>query len=979
LDKKQLYVVMLVSVLLLGGIFIYRWATGESKGPEKPKTTQPNSQTVTEKSPETPREAPRRQGLDSRDATAVIGPATTATEAEPLDAAGVTNLKLLVRRFRIAMDQEKVSQAAIILRQAVTVAKGNDELLALADEALDVWWGKGSSVQALAPEVELAAKRVQVGPGQGGFERSYVTAAATIIAGSHAQAAQAWMRAEQAARADLQKGKVATWRCVFELKQNDQTVQAPSCAQAVTKGGDHRALLFGALLALRQQANSPEAAALLSRSLKLEPAQRAAVEALAGQQRASGSVKEASMTLCDGAAALAVQGRHKAALALFGAASELQPQEALPKIGMARSHEAQGDVSKALGALRMAATMAKGNIQVRLDLARLLRKEDLLGAIRVLEEAEQIDPVSQVIKRELAAARDELASRRPSKVSEKLTVIDGKRMRMIFTSAGGVPKAIVLKNPKYRERGDVKGPELRAIKEAKLDRQVNLVRTWSEWWLPLRLSFVKPSFPAPSWQAAQDWQRIRWDRKTQSYRTVEGEGEHQVKEGSRVLFGYRWPVEYEGMHPPPVVVERLYSIDPDNAYHFDMEIRVVSRSIQKHFVQLEIRVPSYDKLEEDRSFFNPISLKKEAVCMVGDKVKMQTLPTLFHGTGGCMGCDASTCACRRTPAKGEVAKEELVPGGSKDRSMSFTGKVHWLGVDEMYFLLGLAMSEKEDSTCTLSGWKDPVAPKNGVLVSRVVLPARELAHKDSVVSHKFTVYSGPKISEELERVRVAGSNPKLEESIDYGFFWFIGQPMIFVMKKIHVLVANWGIAIILLTLLIKLFTLPLTIKQMRSMKGMAKLKPEMDKLKEKYGDDKQRFQQEMMALYKSHKINPLGGCLPLLIQMPIYIAWYQALMVSVDLYNAPLFGWIHDLTKPDSVQLFGFGIPILPLLMGATMFLQQRMTPTTVDSAQQKMMMYMMPAMFTFFMLFLPSGLTLYILTNTLLSMAHQWYMNHAD
>lgn len=315
--------------------------------------------------------------------------------------------------------------------------------------------------------------------------------------------------------------------------------------------------------------------------------------------------------------------------------------------------------------------------------------------------------------------------------------------------------------------------------------------------------------------------------------------------------------------------------------------------------------------------------------------------------------------------------------------MSFEGHVHWIGVDEMYFLFAVAFQEKNDANCTLYGRKLYGMPGKlasmGVLGSIVAFPGHTLVHKDSMIVRHFKVYSGPKIQERLDAVRVQGIDPKLGESVDYGLFWMIGRPMIWLMKKIQLVVGNWGLAIILLTLLIKLMTLPLTMKQMRSMKGMAKLKPEMDKLKEKYGDDKQRFQQEMWALYKAHKINPLGGCFPLLIQMPIYIAWYQALMVSVDLYQAPLFGWITDLTKPDTIQLFGYGVPILPLFMGATMFLQQRMTPTTVDSAQQKMMMYMMPAMFTFFMLFLPSGLTLYILTNTLLTMLHQWYMNHSD
>ena len=183
---------------------------------------------------------------------------------------------------------------------------------------------------------------------------------------------------------------------------------------------------------------------------------------------------------------------------------------------------------------------------------------------------------------------------------------------------------------------------------------------------------------------------------------------------------------------------------------------------------------------------------------------------------------------------------------------------------------------------------------------------------------------------------------------------------------------NWGIAIILITLLIKLLTLHWNTKSMRSMKEMQKLKPLMDELKGKYGEDKQRYQQEVANLWKRHKINPARGCLPMLFQMPIYIAWYQALMAAVELYRAPLFGWIDDLTAPDPYY-------VMPILMGAAMFVQQRMSPTTADNTQAKMMMYMMPAMFTFFMLFLPSGLTLYILVNVLLSMLHQWYLNHSQ
>jgi YidC/Oxa1 family membrane protein insertase len=146
----------------------------------------------------------------------------------------------------------------------------------------------------------------------------------------------------------------------------------------------------------------------------------------------------------------------------------------------------------------------------------------------------------------------------------------------------------------------------------------------------------------------------------------------------------------------------------------------------------------------------------------------------------------------------------------------------------------------------------------------------------------------------------------------------------------------------------------------------------MDELKEKYGEDKQRFQTEVMNLYKTHNINPLGGCLPMVLQMPVWFALYKALGVSAELYQAPFVGWLNDLTRPDPYY-------IVPVVMTGLMFLQQKITPSTVDSAQQRMMLIMMPLMFGSFSLFFPSGLTVYILTNTFLTMAHQLYMNNTD
>jgi YidC/Oxa1 family membrane protein insertase len=211
---------------------------------------------------------------------------------------------------------------------------------------------------------------------------------------------------------------------------------------------------------------------------------------------------------------------------------------------------------------------------------------------------------------------------------------------------------------------------------------------------------------------------------------------------------------------------------------------------------------------------------------------------------------------------------------------------------------------------------------------------------------------------------VGGQDAHLGDVMNYGFTEIFVRPMLWVLKAVHRAFGNYGIAIILLTMLIKLVTWWPTAQSMKSAQAMAKLKPEIDKLKEKYGDDKQKINTEMMQLYAKHKINPIGGCLPVLLQMPIYIALYSMLGNSVELYGAH-FLWIKDLTAPEGMP------PILPLLTGVLMFVQQKLSPTAVDPSQ-KQMMTIMPIMFTGMSLFLPAGLTLYILTNTVLSIAQQ-------
>jgi YidC/Oxa1 family membrane protein insertase len=240
--------------------------------------------------------------------------------------------------------------------------------------------------------------------------------------------------------------------------------------------------------------------------------------------------------------------------------------------------------------------------------------------------------------------------------------------------------------------------------------------------------------------------------------------------------------------------------------------------------------------------------------------------------------------------------------------------------------------------------------------------------------YPMVVFMGPKILSQLDAVQVGGQTAHMGDVMEYGMWGateWLARPMLAVLKAIHFVLPNWGVAIIILTILLKAATWFPTQKSMKSMKAMAKLKPEMDKLKARFGDDKNQLNLATMELYKKHGVNPLGGCLPILIQMPVYIALYSMLGNSVELYRSPFVFWIRDLTAADPYF-------VLPLLTGVLMFVQQKTQPTPPDS-QQKMMMYMTPVMFTAFSIFLPAGLTIYILTNTVLTFLQQMILNRGD
>lgn len=226
----------------------------------------------------------------------------------------------------------------------------------------------------------------------------------------------------------------------------------------------------------------------------------------------------------------------------------------------------------------------------------------------------------------------------------------------------------------------------------------------------------------------------------------------------------------------------------------------------------------------------------------------------------------------------------------------------------------------------------------------------------------LSLYSGPKDQYKLREI-----SKGLDLTVDYGFLWWIAQPLFSLLDFIHGLVGNWGLAIILLTVMVKMFLYPLSAASFKSMAKMRKLQPEMQRLKERFGDDKQKFSQAMMDLYKKEGANPLGGCLPMLLQMPVFLALYWTLMESVELRQAPFYLWIEDLSVMDPYF-------VLPILMGASMFLTQMMQPEPPDPMQARVMK-LMPVMFTFFFLWFPSGLVLYWLVNNIISVLQQWYV----
>lgn len=282
--------------------------------------------------------------------------------------------------------------------------------------------------------------------------------------------------------------------------------------------------------------------------------------------------------------------------------------------------------------------------------------------------------------------------------------------------------------------------------------------------------------------------------------------------------------------------------------------------------------------------------------------------------------------------------------------------VQWAGITDKYFLTAL-IAEKGSIASV-----DIKKNQAGFLESSVTSPSFNIAPGQSV-SVSYRLFIGPK---DIDVLKSQGSS--LEQSLNLGWFTVLAKPMLHSLKFFYSFIPNYGVGIIIITIILKIVFFPLTHKSYKSMKEMGKLQPKMAALKEKYKNDRDALNRAVMELYREHKVNPLGGCLPMLVQIPVFFALYKALMFSIELRHAPFILWVTDLSDKDPYY-------VTPIIMGVTMFIQQKMTPSNMDEMQQKIMLAL-PVIFTFMFLNFPSGLVLYWLVNNILTIGQQLYIN---
>jgi len=389
--------------------------------------------------------------------------------------------------------------------------------------------------------------------------------------------------------------------------------------------------------------------------------------------------------------------------------------------------------------------------------------------------------------------------------------------------------------------------------------------------------------------------------------------------GEKQALAFKWVAENG------TIVTKTYTFDPDS-YLIDLKVELTNAAerVLKDQLALSIRKPK----EEDSGygFVGPSALIDEKL----EQVKIKKI---------------------------------------EDKN-EFKGNIKWVSIEDRYFLSSIIPGSEISGSMKL-------ALNDNVVVNQLVNPMFEI-YPGEKQAFQFFVFMGPKSMDLLNSL-----GHDMGKALNFGFFNLIAKPCLWFMNKIYSVIPNYGIAIIILTIFTKILLWPLGNKSYKSMSEMKKLQPLMTEIREKYKGDKQKMNQELMALYRTYKVNPMGGCLPMVLQIPVFFALYRMLYQAIELRHAPFLLWINDLSAPDRLFNFGFsipfmeppyGIPVLTVIMGATMLLQQKMSPPPGDPTQAKMMM-LMPVVFTFIFINFSSGLVLYWLVNNVLSISQQYYV----
>jgi YidC/Oxa1 family membrane protein insertase len=502
---------------------------------------------------------------------------------------------------------------------------------------------------------------------------------------------------------------------------------------------------------------------------------------------------------------------------------------------------------------------------------------------------------------------------------KKEVSIETQNFWAVFTSEDGGLKHFKLK--KYEDKaktspftikviqfvGDLLG---RRVQEPKKPEPLDLVNSNEDKGLPLGLFFVDTSLSEGNWEVDEEQIRL-------------------------LNPGEKGKITFSKVLENGLKVLKRYGFESEQ-YTIDLEVEVQNNTSQEVTMQLGldwIGKMELAKLADEGNKDYGIMY----AFMKNEKVERKNL-----GGASSSGC-APGCSSR---------KRSVEPFEFSDK-----GAIRWFSFGGEYFTaLLISPPPAKEITLTVKG------DEGNFLKADLIAPKFSIPAKEDV-KIPYQVYLGPKDEAQLKRLGVDAG-----KLVNFGYFTIIAKPILWFLNLTHSVTKNFGVDIIIISILIKIIFLPLTQISMKSMKEMQKIQPEMKRLQEQYKNDKAKLQQEMMLLYKRRKINPMSGCLPMLIQIPVFFALYNVLQNAIEMRHAPFLLWIRDLAAKDPLY-------ISPIIMGASMVIQQKMTPTATDPTQAKMFL-LMPIMFTFIFLSLPSGLVLYWLVNNVLSIAHQYYLN---